>query len=79
MALSDEATVLYMCSTLYAPGREHGVHPLDPALGITWPGDVAPVLSEKDAAAPSLDHAERAGLLPGYKDCLAYAAHLGSR
>lgn len=36
-ALSHEATVMYLCSTLYAPGIEHGVHPLDPALGITWP------------------------------------------
>ena len=37
MALSEQATVVYLCSTGYAPGREHGVHPLDPALGIAWP------------------------------------------
>src|ERR1700684_3767172 len=37
MALSPQATVLYLCSTPYAPGREHGVHPLDPTLGIAWP------------------------------------------
>ena len=37
MALSDEATVIYLCSTAYAPGREHGVHPLDPDIGIAWP------------------------------------------
>src|SRR5215472_11609604 len=51
MALTDDATVLYLCSTGYAPGREHGVNPLDPALGIDWPlGDLgggAPILSEK--------------------------------
>ena len=39
----------------YAPGRERGLHALDPALGISWPLDGqsdAPVLSDKDAAAP---------------------------
>ena len=36
-ALSETATVVYLCSTPYAPGREHGVHPLDPAVGIAWP------------------------------------------
>jgi len=75
MALSQQATVLYLCSTPYAPGREHGVHPLDPTLGIAWPldgpGD-APILSEKDAAAPTLEEALRAGQLPRYEDCTAY-------
>ena len=74
MALDDGATALYLCSTPYAPGREHGVHPLDPAIGIAWPADedIAPVLSEKDAAAPTLDEALRAGQLPRYADCAAY-------
>ena len=31
-----------------------------------------PVLSEKDAAAPTLDEALRAGQLPRYADCAAY-------
>ena len=79
MALSTEATVVYLCSTPYAPGREREVHPLDPALGITWPADVVPVLSAKDAIAPSLDDARRAGLLPAYADCLAYVKHLRGR
>jgi dTDP-4-dehydrorhamnose 3,5-epimerase len=75
MALTDEATVMYLCSTPYAPGREHGVHPLDPALEIAWPLDQAggaPVLSEKDAAAPTLAEALRTGRLPRYEDCVAY-------
>jgi dTDP-4-dehydrorhamnose 3,5-epimerase len=73
-ALSDGATALYLCSTPYAPGREHGVHPLDPAIGIAWPADAGrtPVLSEKDAAAPTLDEALRTGQLPRYEDCAAY-------
>ena len=73
-ALTDGATALYLCSTPYAPGREHGVHPLDPAIGISWPTDEdwAPVLSEKDAAAPTLEEALRSGQLPRYEDCTAY-------
>jgi dTDP-4-dehydrorhamnose 3,5-epimerase len=75
MALTEGATALYLCSTPYAPGREHGVNPLDPAIGIAWPeGEpgVAPLLSEKDAAAPNLEEALRAGQLPRYGDCAAY-------
>ena len=33
-SLADGSTVVYLCSTGYNPGREHGVHPLDPAIGI---------------------------------------------
>lgn len=76
MALTDDATALYLCSTPYAPGREHGVDPRDPAIGIAWPPDTEPVLSEKDAAAPTLDEALRAGLLPSYQECAGYAETL---
>jgi dTDP-4-dehydrorhamnose 3,5-epimerase len=74
VALSPSATVMYLCSTPFAPGIEHGVHPLDPQIGIAWPQDVQAILSQKDAAAPSLDKAARAGLLPAYSDCTAFAA-----
>ena len=37
MALTDECTVVYLCSTPYMPGREHGVNPLDPPWGSTGP------------------------------------------
>jgi dTDP-4-dehydrorhamnose 3,5-epimerase len=76
LALSDQATVLYLCSTPYAPGREHGVHPLDPGIGIAWPADMEFVLSDKDASAPSLSQAQAAGLLPDYGACQAYIADL---
>jgi dTDP-4-dehydrorhamnose 3,5-epimerase len=76
VALSDQATVLYLCSTPYAPSHEHGVHPLDPAIGITWPDDLDPILSGKDAAAPSLAQAQADGLLPAYSECQAYVASL---
>ncbi len=75
VALTDDATVLYLCSTGYAPGREHGINPLDPALGIEWPLSEmggSPVLSAKDSGAPSLREALDAGKLPRYEDCLAH-------
>jgi dTDP-4-dehydrorhamnose 3,5-epimerase len=79
LALTDGATVAYLCSEPYAPGREHGVNPLDPEIGIEWPGDVEPLLSSKDAAAPSLREAQERGLLPTYDACTAYYAELCSR
>ena len=52
-AISEQATLAYLLSSPYAPDFEFGVHPLDPALAITWPTD-APILSQKDATAPNL-------------------------
>ncbi|MER7174666.1 dTDP-4-dehydrorhamnose 3,5-epimerase [Streptomyces mesophilus] len=72
LALTDDATVVYLCSEGYAPGREHGIDPFDPDLGIEWPSDVRALLSEKDAQAPTLAEAERQGLLPAYESCVAY-------
>ena len=74
IALSAQATVMYLCSTGYAPGVEHGVHPLDPEIGIAWPRDVAFILSDKDAAAPTAAEARQAGLLPTYTETMEFAA-----
>ncbi|MEV7966764.1 dTDP-4-dehydrorhamnose 3,5-epimerase [Sphaerisporangium sp. NPDC088356] len=76
MALSEQAAVVYLCSEPYTPAREHGIHPLDPELGIAWPEGVEPLLSAKDAVAPTLAEAKDKGLLPRYDDCLAYYTHL---
>jgi dTDP-4-dehydrorhamnose 3,5-epimerase len=76
IALEDDTAITYLCSTGYNPGREHGINPLDPAIGIEWPADVEPLLSPKDAAAPTLAEAATAGLLPTYEDCQAYYGQL---
>ncbi|HQY34446.1 MAG TPA: dTDP-4-dehydrorhamnose 3,5-epimerase [Actinotalea sp.] len=82
MSLEDDSTVLYLCSTGYAPGREHGIHPLDPDVAVAWPttsrsGEpLTPQLSEKDAAAPSLREAREQGLLPQAEVVAAYLAGL---
>jgi dTDP-4-dehydrorhamnose 3,5-epimerase len=71
-ALTDEAAVSYVCSQPHNPGAEHAVHPLDPAIGIQWPDDVAPVLSDKDTHAPTRAQAREAGMLPSYQSCREY-------
>ena len=75
-ALTDDATVLYLCSTGYNPAAEHGVHPLDAELGLPWPTDVEHVLSEKDAAAPTLAEALAGGALPTLESCRAWTTQL---
>jgi dTDP-4-dehydrorhamnose 3,5-epimerase len=70
-ALTDDATLTYMCSTTFNPSVEHTVHPLDPEFGIDWPVDT-PTLSARDDAAPSVAQARASGLLPRYDTCRAY-------
>jgi dTDP-4-dehydrorhamnose 3,5-epimerase len=65
-ALADNTVASYLCSTPYAPVIERTLSPLDPALALPWPSDITPILSERDAAAPTLAEAEAAGLLPCY-------------
>lgn len=80
MSLEDDSTVLYLCSAPFAPGREHGVHPLDPEIGIAWPtagrdgNPLTPLLSPKDGAAPTLADALAAGLLPHAADVDSFLA-----
>ena len=77
-ALTDDATLLYLCSATYNPEREHGINPLDPRLGIEWPTDT-PLVSQKDADAPTLAEAAEAGMLPEYEKCLSYAESLAAQ
>ena len=82
VALEDNSTVVYMCSSEYAPGREHGVNPLCSTVGIEYPKvdrngqPLELLLSPKDTAAPLLTEAVEAGLLPTYEECLAYRRSL---
>ena len=75
-ALTDSAVVGYLCSEPYAPGREHGIHPLDADLAISWPSNLPLQLSPKDAAAPSFQEAVDTGLLPLWEDCNKFYAQL---
>jgi len=74
LALEDDSTVMYLCSAGYSPEREHTVLATDPAVGIEWPtvDGRAPLLSGRDAAAPTLEEARAAGLLPTWDDARAF-------
>ncbi|KUJ66322.1 hypothetical protein ACZ90_37865 [Streptomyces albus subsp. albus] len=66
LTLSDEAVIAYLCSAAYDPRLEHGLNPLDPEVGIDWPAEVTPILSERDSSAPGLAEAGRLGWLPSH-------------
>jgi dTDP-4-dehydrorhamnose 3,5-epimerase len=61
LTLSERADVLYKASGLWNRSCERSLLWNDPAIGIEWPLDLLngpPLLSDKDAAAPTLDQAE---------------------
>ena len=55
---SEHAEFLYKTTDYWAPEHERAILWNDPALGITWPLDVTPLLSAKDQAASLLADAE---------------------
>ena len=59
--VSDQADVVYKCSSYYDPAAESGFRFDDPGVGIEWP-DVELIPSERDRGAPLLS--EIAGGLP---------------
>ena len=61
LALSEGAEVLYKATDFYQRSAERSVRWDDPELAIGWAGGIAPILSDKDAAAPSLAAARAAG------------------
>jgi dTDP-4-dehydrorhamnose 3,5-epimerase len=74
LALQDNSTVMYLCSTEYNPQREHTICATDPALAIDWPlvDGAAPNISDRDAAAPSLEEVRASGLLPTWDETQAF-------
>lgn len=74
LALEDDSTVMYLCSTGYAPEREHTIRATD--LGIDWPEGHELILSERDAAAPTLAEVQAAGLLPTWEETRSFVEDL---
>lgn len=58
VVLSEFAEFLYKTTDYYAPEYERSLAWNDPAIGIEWPFENEPLLSNKDAAAPALAEAE---------------------
>jgi dTDP-4-dehydrorhamnose 3,5-epimerase len=65
--LSEEATLLYLCSSEYVPERERCVSPFDAELAITWPPAQERIVSDRDRSAPTLAEARQRGQLPLYQ------------
>ncbi|MDR8411795.1 dTDP-4-dehydrorhamnose 3,5-epimerase family protein [Nonomuraea sp. 3-1Str] len=67
VALEDDTVMSYMLSQAYTPEHELALSALDPALGLPIPEELGePVVSPRDRAAPTLEEARKAGLLPDY-------------
>ncbi len=58
LVLSDIAEFLYKTTDYYAPEHERTLLWNDPAIGVEWPLEGAPVLKPKDAAGTPLASAE---------------------
>lgn len=69
VALEDGTVMNYLLSREYRPENELALAPFDPRLALPIPGDIEPILSPRDRAAPTLDEALAAGLLPDYVAC----------
>ena len=54
VVLSETATFTYKCDEFYHPEDEGGIMWNDKDVGIIWPMDYEPLLSEKDKLHPSL-------------------------
>ncbi|GAA3036021.1 hypothetical protein GCM10020000_11960 [Streptomyces olivoverticillatus] len=76
LALTDDVCMSYLCSEEYVHGTMIDVNALDPQLGIPWDLGCEPVMSDKDRAAPDVEEAAAAGLLPTYEECLAHYEEL---
>jgi dTDP-4-dehydrorhamnose 3,5-epimerase len=57
MVLSDGAEVLYKATDFWAPQHERTILWNDPSLQIAWPQKDRAILSVKDLAGSTLDHA----------------------
>lgn len=81
LALQDNSTVLYLCSSEYNPQREHTICATDPALAIDWPqvDGAAPSLSDRDAVAPSFEEVRASGLLPSWEETQKFLDGLRSK
>jgi len=52
LTLEPDSEIVYKCSDYYAPETEGAILWNDPDIGINWPTDADPILSDKDAVAP---------------------------
>jgi dTDP-4-dehydrorhamnose 3,5-epimerase-like enzyme len=64
---SDRGALCYLISSPFNAPMELEINPLDPAIGVPWPLVGEPILSAKDAAAPTLEQRRVAQQLPVFR------------
>lgn len=65
---SEHAALSYLLSSPFNPAMELEINPFDETLDVPWELKEPAIMSEKDAAAPSLNDRIAAGQLPMYLD-----------
>lgn len=58
VTMEPDSEIVYKCSSYYAFGSEGAILWNDPIIGINWPINADPTLSDKDAVAPLLSDLE---------------------
>ncbi len=58
MSLEEDSRLAYKTTNEYSKAHECGIKWNDPAIGIKWPIDIKPLVSEKDEVHPLLKDAE---------------------
>lgn len=66
LTLADDTCICYVLSTVYVPGTQIDINPFDPDLALPWDFPEAPLISDKDAKAPTVAEASAAGVLSGW-------------
>lgn len=69
VALEDDTVMSYVLSGEYVKENELAISVFDPELGLDLPGDLDPIMSERDRAAPTLAKTRAEGVLPDYATC----------
>jgi dTDP-4-dehydrorhamnose 3,5-epimerase len=65
---SEHAALSYLLSSPFNPTMELEINPFDETLSVPWGLNEPAIMSEKDAAAPSLNDRIASGQLPAYVD-----------
>jgi dTDP-4-dehydrorhamnose 3,5-epimerase len=63
---SETATLAYLLTSGYSPGQELDINPFDDELGVAWVLEGDPIVSDKDANAPSFAERRDSGQLARY-------------
>ncbi|MFF9912761.1 dTDP-4-dehydrorhamnose 3,5-epimerase family protein [Streptomyces sp. NPDC013457] len=68
LTLTDDACICYVLSSVYIPGTQIDINPLDADLALPWGFSEPPLMSRKDATAPGVREAVSTGLLASWQE-----------